>query len=96
MTNFENVWGNTSNKWMPIDRRTNELLSACIVFAWVGMIAFFVSGLFVVVTRNDISVALMLLFLVVWLGSGIAAIRIRHRRRKSIVISNVLPERRSS
>lgn len=96
MTNYENVWGNTVHQWRPIDYKGTYILNILIVSAWVGMVVFFLSSLFLLVTQSDASLYFMLVSLIVWLGCGIAAIRIRRVRRKFIVVAHDPIQRRAA
>lgn len=75
MTNFESVWANSANSWKPIDCHRTYTFNVLIVFAWVGMIAFFVSLLFLLLARTDAATYFMLASLCVWLGCGVASKR---------------------
>jgi hypothetical protein len=86
MTNYQNVWGSAQKKWSRIDYRDSHLLTALTVWAWVGMISFFVCASFSVLAGSNAAAVAMLVSLGLWLGCGISVIRIRRGRRKFLKI----------
>jgi hypothetical protein len=84
MTEYHHIWGPTEKCWSQISFHDSQLLAALTVIAWVGMVAFFVAAAFLLLTKSDSATIAMLSALAVWLGAGIAAIRIRRGRRKLI------------
>jgi hypothetical protein len=86
MTDYHDVWGRSAKSWCKIDPRDSSILVILTVAAWIGMIGFFVFGALSALTSSDVIVALMLVSIAIWLGSGISAIRIRRGRRKFLKI----------
>jgi hypothetical protein len=86
MTDYQSIWGGTKNRWLGIEYRGNEILSAFVVGAWTGMILFFIFVLLTLITQANAAIIAMLFFLGLWLGCGIAAIRILRRRRKFLKV----------
>jgi uncharacterized membrane protein (DUF485 family) len=82
MTNCEEVWGEAEKRWQEINYRSSELLTVLTVFAWVGMVLFFVFAAFSLLTRTDGATIGVLASIGLWLATAIAAIRIRRGRRK--------------
>lgn len=86
MTDYQYVWGPVQKQWKLIDYRASHLYFTLMVSAWMGMIGFFIFGGFVILTKADSAVIAMLISLAVWLGSGIAILKIRHGRSKFLTI----------
>ena len=86
MTDYQHVWGPVQKKWSRIDYRDSHILTMLTVFAWMGMISFFVFAAFSLFATSDAAVIGMLLSLGAWLACGISVIRIRRRRRKFLKI----------
>jgi hypothetical protein len=84
MTDYNHVWGPALKEWNRVDVQGEYILTILTVCAWMGMIAFFVSLLFIFITKSDAATITMLMTLAVWLTSGISAIRIRRKRRRVI------------
>jgi hypothetical protein len=85
-TNYQNVWGPVQKRWSPIDYRQSHILTVMTVWAWIGMITFFVAAGLSLLTRSDAATITMLISLGVWLACGISVIRIRRGRRKFLKI----------
>jgi hypothetical protein len=57
-----------------------------LVGSWIFMISFFVFAAFSVFATSDIFPALMILSIFLWIGSGIAYIRFRRLKKKSLSV----------
>jgi hypothetical protein len=86
MTDYQHVWGSTQKGWSFHNYRKTQLLTTLTVFAWLGMVAFFVVGLYALFTGSDGATIAVGVSLFVWLAPAIAAIRIRRGRRRFLRI----------
>jgi hypothetical protein len=86
MTDYQHVWGPVRSRWSLIDYRASQLLNLLTVWAWIGMISFFISVAIVLVARSNAANIAMLISLALWIGCGISVIRIRRARRKFLTI----------
>ena len=87
MTDYGQIWGKAPKQWCNIDFKERQISSALLVIAWMGMISFFIFGAFTLLTKTDSAAICMIASVLVWLGSGIAVIRIR-RTQKGLVLFN--------
>ena len=83
MQNYQDIWGG-SNTWRTVSLQDKYLSSVLIVLAWMGMICFFVFGLFALLTKSDLAAILMIAALLTWVTSGIAVIRLKRTKRKVV------------
>jgi len=87
MTNYDRIdqmWGGVQKEWKVVRLQDKYLSSVLMVAAWTGMIAFFIFGTLSLVTKSHGITLWMLASLILWVTSGIAAVRIRRVGRKLI------------
>jgi hypothetical protein len=90
MTDYQGIWGEADSQWFRIDSHRNDVLTMLTVGSWMGMVLFFVFGTLALITQSDITIIVMLLSLALWIGCGIAAIRIIRGRKKFLRIQPFL------
>ena len=83
-TDYEHIWGASRKEWCSVDFKEKQVSSALLVLTWMGMLSFFVFAIFSMVTRSDWAAVLMIASLLIWVGCGIAIIRIRRTHRKMV------------
>jgi uncharacterized Tic20 family protein len=89
MSDYHDIWGSAQKDWKAIDFRAKHALNVLTVVAWIAMVAFFFSVLFVIlVPASHIAPALMILFLLTWIAAGVAVIRIRRTTKKMVICVN--------
>jgi hypothetical protein len=79
---IERMWGGV--QWKPVRLQDKYLSIVLTVLAWAGMISFFVFGVLSLASRSHAATLLMLGSLILWVTTGIMAIRIRRAERKLI------------
>jgi hypothetical protein len=86
MTDYQHVWEYAQKGWNIIDLKAKQLASVMLVFAWIGMVGALVFGVLTLLSRTDLNSSLMLGFLLLWMGCGIAFIRIRRTQKKLLIL----------
>jgi len=78
------VWACES--WKPVEFPDSHSMQILTIISWVAMASFLFFAVFTVLDNSDLPALLMILSLFVWVGCGIAYIRIKRSRRKMIKV----------
>lgn len=81
MNNYGSVWGKADNNWTRIDFHDCHILNVILVCSWMCLISFSFFAVFTLLTGSEVAALFMLASALVWLGCGLAYIRIRRSRR---------------